>query len=270
MTWHVDQDVLERYQVGMLDRVASASLEAHVTSCRECRSMISTDSEWIDDSWRRIADRVQPSGVSVVERVLCWVGVPQHLARVISVTPSLRPSWLLGVTITLVFAGIASQVALPGSIDMFLAVAPLVPVAGIAVAYGRLGDPAHEITAATAIDPLRLLLLRTAAVTAFAFVVSVVFDVVFSSTSGTGLWVLPALALTLATLALGAHVSMWLAGSISAGTWICLLALFRVRPEGSFDVVFSAGAQLAFGVIALIAAVAFFYDRDAYRWGERR
>jgi hypothetical protein len=232
--------------------------------------MISTNPEWIDDSWRRIADRVQPSGVSVVERVLRWVGVPQHLARVISVTPSLRPSWLLGVTITLAFAGIASQLAPPGSIDLFLAVAPLVPVAGIAVAYGRIGDPAHEITATTAIDPLRLLLLRTAAVTAFAFVLSLIFDVFFSSTKGAGLWVLPALALTLAALALGAHVSMWVAGSISAGAWIFLLTMFRVRPEGSFDVVFSASAQLAFGVVALISAVAFFQDRDAYRWGERR
>lgn len=267
MTWHVDQDVLERYQVGTLDRVASASLEAHVSSCGECRSMITMDSEWIDNSWRRIADRVQPSEASVVERVLRWVGVPPHLARVVSVTPSLRPSWLLGVTLTLVFAGIASQVAAPGGGDLFLAVAPLVPVAGVAVAYGRIGDPAHEITAATAIDPLRLLLLRTAAVTAFAFVLSLILDVVFSSTRTTGLWVLPALALTLATFALGAHLSMWLAGAISAGAWILLLAVFRVRPEGSLDVVFSAGAQMAFAVTAVMAGMVFLHDRDAYRRG---
>lgn len=268
MTWHVDQDVLERYQFGTLDRVASASLEAHVTSCGECRSMIAVDSEWIDRSWRRIADRVQPSEASVVERVLGGVGVPPHLARVVSVTPSLRPAWLLGVAFTLVFAGVLSQVAGPGSIDLFLAVAPLVPVAGVAVAYGRIGDPAHEITATTAVDPVRLLLLRTSAVTAFAFVLSLVFDVVFPSTRGTGLWILPALALTLATLALGAHVSMWLAGTISTVVWILLLAVFLVRPEGSLDVVFSASAQVAFAVIAVMAGVVFLHDRDAYRRGD--
>ena len=270
MTWHVDRDVLERYQFGTLDRVASASLEAHVTSCGECRSMMALDSEWIDQSWRRIADRVQQSQASVVESVLCWVGVPPHLARVVSVTPSLRPAWLLGVAFTLVFAGVVSQVAVPGSIDLFLVVAPLVPVAGVAVAYGRIGDPAHEITAATSIDPVRLLLLRTVAVAGFAFVLSLALDVVFPATRGTGLWVLPALALTLATLAMGAHVSMWLAGTISAGVWVLLLAVFRVRPQESLDVVFSASAQVAFAVAALMAGMVFLHDRDAYRRGEKQ
>jgi len=270
MTWHVDQDVLQRYQIGTLDRVAAASFEAHVTSCRECRSMFAVDSDWLDASWRRIADRVQPSEATVVERVLRWVGVPQHLARVVSVTPSLRPSWLIGVTLTLVFAGVASQVALPGSIDLFLAVAPLVPVAGVAVAYGRAGDPAHEITIATPIDPLRLLLLRAAAVTAFALVLSLILDVVFSSTPGTGLWVLPALALTLVTLALGTHLTMWVAGAVSAGAWVFLLTLFRVRPEGSLDVVFGTSSQVVFALAALLAAIVFLHDRDAYRRGEKQ
>jgi hypothetical protein len=268
MTWHVDQDVLDRYQFGTLDRVASASLEAHVTSCGQCRSMIAFDSAWVYESWRRIADRVQPSETSVVERVLCWVGVPPHLARVVSVTPSLRPAWLLGVAFTLAFAGIVSQVAVPGSIDLFLAVAPLVPVAGVAVAYGRVGDTAHEITAATPVDPILLLLLRTAAVTVFAFVLSLIFDVVFSATRETGLWILPALALTLGTLALGAHVSMWLAGVTSAGVWVLLLAVFGVRPEGSLDVVFSGSAQVGFAAVAFMAGIVFLHDRDAYRRGE--
>lgn len=269
MSWHVDQDVLQRYQVGTIDRVAAASLEAHVTSCGECRSNLTVDSDWIDASWRGIADRVQPADSTLVERVLRLVGVPQHLARVVSITPSLRPSWLIAVTLTLVFAGAASQVALPGSFDLFLAVAPLVPVAGVAVAYGRVGDPAHEITAATPIDPLRLLLLRAAAVTGFTFVLSLLLDVVFSSARGTGLWVLPALALTLTTLALGAHLTMWVGGAISAGAWISLLALFRLRPERSLDVVFGANAQLLFVVGALLAALVLLRDRDAYRRGEK-
>jgi hypothetical protein len=172
------------------------------------------------------------------------------------------------VGFTLVFAGLVSQVAVQGSIDLFLAVAPLVPVAGVAMAYGRVGDPAHEITAATPIDPLRLLLLRTAAVTAFAFVLSLIFDLVFSAVRGTGLWVLPALALTLATLALGAHVSMWLAGVTSAGVWVLLLAVLGVGPEGTLDVVFSPSAQVVFAAVAFMAGIVLMRDRDAYRRGE--
>ena len=267
MSWHVDQDVLDRYQTGTADRVSAASIEAHVTSCAQCRSNVTVDPDWLDKSWRRIVDRVQPSEPTLVERVLCWVGVPQHLARMVSATPSLRPSWLIAVTLTLVFAGAASQMALPGSFNLFLALAPLAPVAGVAAAYGRLGDPAHEITAATPIDPLRLLLVRTGAVTGFAFVLSLVIDVAFSSGPRPASWVLPALALTLTALALGAHMRMWVAGATTAGAWIVLLTLFSTRPSRGWEAVFGTDSQMLFLAVALLAALVFVRDRDAYRRG---
>jgi hypothetical protein len=42
--------------------------------------------------------------------------------------------------------------------------APLVPLVGVAVAYGPEADPAHELTATAPYSGLRLVLLRTAAV----------------------------------------------------------------------------------------------------------
>lgn len=270
MSWHVDRDVLSRYQAGTVDRVAAASLEAHVTECQQCRAELDVDSEWLERSWAAIADRVEPSATTGIERVLVWVGVPAHLARVITVTPSLRPSWLIAVSLSLAFAGFASLMVQPGSFDLFLALAPLVPVAGVAVAYGRLADPAHEMLATTPIDPLRLLLLRVAAVTGFAFVLSLVVDLVFDASRATGLWILPSLALTLVTLALGTRLTMWAAAAVSAGAWVTLLAGFQGRPDGSADPLFEFGAQLVFIGVAVVAAIVFVQERDVYRRGEDR
>lgn len=267
MTWHVETEVLHRYQSGDLDRVSAASVETHVTGCAECREALVVDTAWLERSWTGIAEQVEPGEPSIVERVLTWVGVPPHLARVMAETPSLRPSWLITVTLTLVFASLASRLADPGSFDLFLVVAPLIPVAGVAVAYGRLGDPAHEMTAVTPFDPLRLLLLRVAAVTGFAVVLSTLLDVAVPSARATGLWILPAFALTLVTLALGTHLAIWMAAAVSAGAWVTLLIVFLARPDERLMSMFGAQAQVMFLVVALIAALLFAEGWDEYRRG---
>lgn len=270
MSWHVDREVLSRYQAGTVDRVAAASLEAHVTECQQCRAALDVDSDWLERSWSAIADRVEPSATTGIERILIWVGVPAHLARVITVTPSLRPSWLIAVSLSLAFAGFASLLVQPGSFDLFLALAPLVPVAGVAVAYGRLADPAHEMSATTPIDPLRLLLLRVAAVTGFTFVLTLMVDLIFAASRVTGLWILPSLSLTLVTLALGTRLTMWVAAGISAGAWVTLLVGFLVRPDGNAGPLFEFGAQLGFMGVAVLAAIVFAREMDVYRRGEHR
>lgn len=266
MSWHVDQEVLHLYRTGMVDRVTAVSLEAHVTECAECRAGVVADDDWLERSWAGIAERVEPGPPTFTERLLVWVGVPSHLARVISITPSLRPSWLLALSLSLVFAAIASRLAIqPGSLDLFLVVAPLVPVAGVAVAYGWVGDPAYEITIASPMDPLRLMLMRTVAVTGSAFVLSLVLDVVVPSARGIGLWILPALALTLATLALGTRVTMWVSSSVSAGVWVTLVGVYSVRSDQRLMGVFQTEGQLTFAVVAMTAALFLFLGRDEYR-----
>ena len=49
---------------------------------------------------------------------------------------------------------------------LFLLVAPLLPLAGVAAAYGPLVDPAYELALAAPLGSLRLLLLRAVAVVA--------------------------------------------------------------------------------------------------------
>jgi hypothetical protein len=96
----------------------------------------------------------------VAERLLVRLGVADHTARLLAATPALRGSWLLAVAVTLAFAVLAAW-ARPGpdAILAFLCVAPLLPLAGIAVAYGPGIDPTYEIGLAAPLRSFRLLLL---------------------------------------------------------------------------------------------------------------
>jgi hypothetical protein len=268
MSWHLEEDTVRRYQAGVVGVAAAASVEAHLTSCPHCRQLLDTDEEWLESSWEAVTRSVDNPRPYLVERVLRLAGLPTYLARLLAVTPSLRVSWLLAVSVALGFSAVASTVSSgSGKIDLFLAVAPLVPVAGVAVAYGRLGDPAHEITVATPIDSVRLLLLRTAVVTASAVLLSFLMDVLLRSSATTGAWLLPALALTTVTLALGTRLTMWLAASVTAGGWVTLLTVTAARSQGTTAHVFTLEAQFGFLVALVGAGLILAMRRDLYRRG---
>src|SRR4029450_5981448 len=83
-----------------------------------------------------------------------------------------------------------------------LAVAPLLPLAGVAAAYGPGVDPTFELALTAPMRGLRLLLIRAAAVLATTTLLAAGASVALP---GFGLravgWLLPSLALTLASLA---------------------------------------------------------------------
>ena len=263
MSWHVDQDVLHRYQTGAIDRVVAASVEAHVTECAECRGDLILDESWLGQSWARIADRVEPGRPGVIERVLTSVGVKQHLARVIALSPAFRVSFVLAVVLVMGFAVSASASDPNGwAFRVFLFLAPLLPVAGIAVAYGNLVDAAHELTLSSPIDSFRLSMLRAITV----LVVSVGIGLVAwpfieaPAAFGPSAWLAPAMALTLTTLALASRFEAWVAGAMVAGGWAAAMALAL-----SWDLeTFNSGAQWVYGLAAVVAGLAVALRRNSY------
>ena len=104
MSWHLDASDIRRYQEAALGRVAAASLEAHLTECGECRSLLVTDRDWLERSWSSIAEIVEPGRPGVVEQTLARMGVPSHVARIVAVSPALRISFLLAVVLVMVFS----------------------------------------------------------------------------------------------------------------------------------------------------------------------
>src|SRR5439155_1248129 len=82
-------------------------------------------------------------------------GVPDHLARLLAATPSLRVSWFGATVVALGFSILAAY----GKQDplMFLIVAPILPLAGVAAAFGPHVDPAYEVGLSCPVRTSRLL-----------------------------------------------------------------------------------------------------------------
>lgn len=263
MTWHIALETVRRYQSDAIDRVGAASVEAHLASCNECRPLLVVDGDWLERSWMGVADRVEPGRPNLLERGLILVRVPQVTARLVAVSPALRASFLLAVILVMGFAVAASNTNPAGSAyRIFLVVAPLVPVVGVAFAYGRLVDPAFEMAMVSPIDSFRVLTLRAGIVLTTAIILGLVsWPLVPAPTSiGASAWLLPALGLTLSTLALASRFEMWLAGAMVGGSWVIAML---IAVAGDLEV-FDSNAKFVYAGLAVLAGSAVVLRRSSY------
>ncbi|XDO64041.1 zf-HC2 domain-containing protein [Streptomyces sp. RLB1-33] len=146
--------------------------------------------------------------------------------------PALRGAWAGAVALVAVGAlALAYGGGLDGTRPLLLAAAPVVPVAGVALSYGRHADPLHEIVATSPSGGLRLVLMRTAAVLAVSVPLLTGAGLLLPATDprlpqapAAAAWLLPGLALTLATLALSGYVGCRTASAVVGGGWLLALA----------------------------------------------
>ncbi|MFF3841312.1 zf-HC2 domain-containing protein [Streptomyces sp. NPDC001930] len=154
-----------------------------------------------------------------------------------AVGPALRGSWVVAVLLVVGGAfGLAHGAGVQGARGLLLALSPVLPLAGVAVSYGRHADPLYEITAATPSGGLRLLLTRTAAVLAVCVPLLTAGSALLPPVAGfpgAAAWLLPGLALTLATLALGSFVGCRAAAATLGGGWLLAVAGPLLGPAGT-------------------------------------
>jgi hypothetical protein len=259
MSWHADARVLERYAEGVLDDANAYSIEAHLLACDVCRARTPRDVERMDSIWIGVRASMHAPKIGPVEWVLRRLGVSDHIARLLAATPSLTLSWLLAVALTLAFALAASHAG-RGTPLPFLLVAPLLPLAGVATAYGPGVDPTYEMGAAAPVQGLRVLLIRAMAV----FVATAALagagsfelphiDLVSAA------WLLPSIGLTMACLA----VSTWLppvrSALIVGAVWVVVAiagSATAVRPITVHSIEwFTPVGQVGLAGAAVLAAV---------------
>ncbi|MGV9313050.1 zf-HC2 domain-containing protein [Streptomyces sp. NPDC003691] len=143
--------------------------------------------------------------------------------------PALGRGWL--GALAAVVAGAFALSYGTGSADtrpLLLALAPALPPAGVALSYGRHADPLHEIAAATPSGGLRLLLTRSAVVLALSVTLLTATGALLPAASGApgaAAWLLPALALTAGSLALGTWTGLRTAAAVLAGGWLAFALL---------------------------------------------
>lgn len=270
-TWHADPATLARYAAEDLDDVRAVSLEAHLLACDTCRARLSpmVSDASLDAMWSGIEATLDAPRHGIVERGLLRLGVSEHVCRLLAATPSLRVSWLLAEAFALGMAAIAANRAtgtdLAGpTLFLFLVTAALAPVAGVAAAFGPGVDPTYEVGLAAPMPSDRLLFIRASAVLGVSLAIAGVAALALPGTGWTlALWLLPALGLTLATLALATWMRpVWAAIGVGVG-WVALAAVTSVAITEPLAVFHVRGQLVSLGLIAVSAAV-IIHRRAAY------
>ena len=275
MTWHVDSELVAGYVDDRLSPAQAASVESHLMGCADCRQLIagSVAPQELANTWAAIADEIDQPHRGVIERLLTRVGVRDHLARLVVLTPSLRMPWLIAVGALLFLSAASTRDAFAGSnrsVFTFLVLAPLVPLAGVAAAFGRRTDPATELTTAAPISAFELLLVRSLGVLATTTALTAAAAVIVPNQGWTAAaWLLPALGLTATALALTRWVSAFVAATGLGGVWVLASSSVLRGNRGRVDLVdhfvaFRPAGQAAFLLLTCLAIAVVLYQRDRF------
>jgi len=275
VSWHADQALLSGYVRGEIDESASMALEAHVIGCAVCRTALGrlADPGRLEQGKEALLAAVNAPRRGPLEALLIRVGVAEETARLVAATPSLGASWFAAVAMALGFAVVAAHQSRNGLL-VFLVIAPLLPVVGVAAAYGPGVDPTYEIGLAAPLSSFRLLLLRAAAVLTATTVLAGLAGLAlpaFGWTAATWLlpvlgWLLPALGLTLASVALSTAISPVHAARLVTLAWLVVVAAVTVPAPSQFAL-FNHWSQIAFALLAAVAGLVIVHRREAFDQG---
>ncbi|WP_194916553.1 zf-HC2 domain-containing protein [Catenulispora rubra] len=256
--WHVAEEELRHYAAGECTPPSLWSTEAHLTACQTCRLKLAelADPAQLAAGWSRLDAAMDAPVPGRLERLLVRVGVPEATARLLAVTPVLRLSWFASIVVVLLVSTASAHLANAVSTPIvFLALAPLLPLAGVAVSFGPRVDPSYELALVAPLQTFRLLLLRCAVVLATTSLLSFAAALALPEYGLVALgWVLPSLTLTLLSLALTPRLGPLTAVAVVTAGWIALLAV-TVHPHTGRSVVFALGGQLAMAAVGVSAAV---------------
>lgn len=274
--WHVPDPLLTRFATSpeTLDEASAASIEAHVVLCAECRGAIhrAADPAEIASSWDLVADRIDRPGATIVEQALQRAGMREGMARLVSATPGLTGAWFAAVVAIAAAALLVSRAA--GADGPYLVLAPLGPLAAVAVTFLAAADPAGEAGVSTPLHGFGLTLRRAVAVLVPTFVLLAGLGLVLPGYGAAIGWILPGLALAIGSLALGTWLRVEVASSMLAFVWVALLSGVR-RIEGpdvaiADTMAFSAAGQATCLALAVIAVLVLVQRSERYNTLEAR
>ena len=276
MTWHVDDGVLRAYAAGATSEVTAASVESHTATCASCRAALTAlaDDARLDQIWAAVADRADRPRTTLLERLLRRVGVPEGLARLVVATPALGLPWLLavgGVLALSVFA--VREGGGDNALFVFLVAAPVLPVAGVALAFGPHVDAIHELTIAAPVRKLDLLLARAAAVMLTTTAITAVGTLALGREDwSVVVWLLPSLGLTAGALALSTWVPTHWGSAAIALFWVSGAMISARRAPTSRDLLdrfaaFQPAGQVVSAAVVVVAVVVLVVRRDALEIG---
>lgn len=281
MTWHANDQLLADYASGDIDDASAFSLEAHLLACVPCRAEVAAavDPARMRATWAAVDASLDVPRPGPVEWLILRLGVRPHLARLLAATPALRLSWLSAVVMTLAFSVAAAYGGQGERAQLvFLLLAPLLPVAGVAAAFSPGADPAAELSLASPYGGFRLLLVRTVAVmTATTSLAAVAAVALPGLNLLAAAWLVPALALGVACLAVGTFLRPVTAAATVAVVWVVGVMATELVGAGGVRAFFARGpiesgafrvsGQLLFVLVTIVAAAIVAVRRDSFEVG---
>lgn len=212
---HATAELLERYAAGDTGIQPDVlwALEGHLETCADCRAGLVVDAGTADLLQRIRADiepglAVKPARRRRLARSLRWS------------VPSLMRWLAMTVLMTLIalFLDLAAHNSVGGSgPPLLLLLAPVAPLLGVAAAWARGTDAAYELVAATPRAGLYLVLRRT--LTVLVVVVPALTMAGLAVGASPARWLLPCLAFTAGTLAIGSAIGVPRAAGVLAAGW---------------------------------------------------
>lgn len=275
---HASDELIAEYVAGYdlpADRLWG--LEAHLETCRLCRARLAEVAPVqpvVDVVWNRLGAEIELSAVPFHD-----VPVARSRAEYRSrsrrrwrwldtwVTPVMLP-WLgMIVLVTLLavaFDRIGHSVLDVTAVQLF---APVLPVLGVAASWARGLDPAYEVVVATPRAGLYLIARRTLAV--LVVVLPVLGVAGWLTGTAVALWLLPSLAFTTGTLALGGLIGVTRAAYALVAVWVAGLVLpTLVAQQQTFAL--SVGAVPVWAGIFVLTSVVVALRKGAFtRLGAR-
>ncbi|MDH6133653.1 hypothetical protein P3T37_003049 [Kitasatospora sp. MAA4] len=225
---HASTRLIGGYARGDLTMAADTvwALEAHLETCALCRGRLAA-----------AVTTEAPGIAALLDTVHAGLG-PQLDAAVQAPARRWRPSWAsawltpvrapwlamtLSVTLLALLLGAAAPPMLFGTASLMVLIAPVLPLCAVAASWSRGLDPAHELTASTARAGLPLLLRRTTSVLAVVLPALLVEGWLTGAMTAAQ-WLLPSLAFTSTTLALGSVVGVTRAATALVALWGAVIA----------------------------------------------
>ncbi|MEU7578162.1 zf-HC2 domain-containing protein [Streptomyces sp. NPDC041068] len=254
---------LSRYALGTLPDAALYAAEEHLDACDHCTGLVVHDVRQgpngarLDGVHARVLATVAGERARrplidralidrpLIDRALGGRSLCDRALVALRAAPALRWSWA-GALLAVCAAGVAlaqlaksRELGTDGLLPLLLMCAPLLPLLGVAMSYGPQADPFHEVAAVTPSGGLKLLLWRSGQVLAVCLPLLTLTGLLLPSGDGAlnaAAWLLPALAMSLATLALGSWVGCGPAALATGGAWLLavgvpLTARLAVREE---------------------------------------
>jgi anti-sigma factor RsiW len=277
----VGPELLDGYLRGRLDLAAAWSVEAHVPGCPDCRAAVTAGLELdrLDRNRSVLLVRLALPSDRPLWRLLRRCRVPEHVVTLLSATPSLRRSWLAGMVLVLLavvgWAQLAARAGLgagPGSVAggllPFLLLAPLLPLAAVAVAFSVRLDPSHELAVAAPVSGAWLLCVRAVAVIGATLVPTSLAALALPGPHWLPLaLLLPALAVCSAALAAATVVGPEAGAAVDGVAWVAAITVAGQAGHGPASAFGRAGQLTAAAVLlAALALLAARRGRLELRW----